>query len=163
MKLGLKIVPAACRRRGNMALYSDRAFYNSSSLWALHRFWVSDGIAPPLEFSYFSYNNLGRTFLLWRCTPGDVNVNDSFLLNPCVLSYVSPQAARLSKLFLSEKSAVLHLLEGPELKTRNWVAREEKKAQHPARSEPTTSLLRGVRSTGVRSTADVNVNVDLAA
>ena len=54
----------------------------------------------------------------------------------------SPQATQLS-LFFYGKILVLHLLQGPELRVHH---REEKKAQHPARFEPTTSLLRVVRS-----------------
>ena len=58
------------------------------------------------------------------------------------IKLASPQATKLS-LFFIEKYLVLHLLEGPELRVHH---RAEKKAQHPAGFEPTTSLLRVVRS-----------------
>ena len=44
------------------------------------------------------------------------------------IKLVSPQAAWLSIFFVG-KSVMLHLLEGPELRTRYWEDRKEKKAQ----------------------------------
>ena len=53
-------------------------------------------------------------------------------------------------IFLVGESVVLHLLEGPELRTHHTERIEKRKnAQRPAGFEPTTSLLRGVRSTAV--------------
>ena len=60
-----------------------------------------------------------------------------------------PQAAQLGLFFKIGKS-VVHLFEGPELRTHYWEDREENaKAQHPVGFKLTTSLLRGVRSTAV--------------
>ena len=64
---------------------------------------------------------------------------------------VSTQAAWLSIFFVG-KSAVLHLFEGRQLRTHYGEGREEKKAQHAAGFEPTTSLLRDVRSTTAHNT-----------
>ena len=44
---------------------------------------------------------------------------------------------------------MLHLQEGPELRMHYWWDRGDKKAQHPAGFEPTTSLSWGVRSSRV--------------
>ena len=62
------------------------------------------------------------------------------------IKLASPRAAQLSSIFKIGKSVKLHILEGLELRMHYWEDREEKKAQHPAGFEPTTSLLQGVRS-----------------
>ena len=71
-----------------------------------------------------------------------------FFTQSMLFNFALPKAAQLSIFFVG-KLVVLHLLEGPELRTHYWEDREEKKAQHPAGFEPTTSLLRGVLSTAV--------------
>ena len=66
-----------------------------------------------------------------------------------LIKLTSPQAGWLS-IFFEGKSVVLHLLEGPELRTRYWEDRKEKKVQHLVEFKPTTTLLRGLRSTTVQ-------------